>query len=79
MDDGGISSSYETILHTRAFKLEEVDLLRKALEINFSLRTRVTEKVPNQWVIYIPVKQKMRLIDIVKPFMHESMLYKVKD
>lgn len=58
MDDGGISSSYDTILHTRAFKLEEVDLLRKALEINFSLITRVTEKVPNQWVIYIPVKKK---------------------
>jgi hypothetical protein len=43
------------------------------------LRTRLTEKVPNQWVIYIPVRQKLRLIDIVKPFMHESMFYKVKD
>jgi len=73
MDDGGIS--YETVLHTRSFK--EVNHLRNALEINFSLRTRIIEKVSNQWVIYIPVKQKIRLIKIVK--MHESMLYKVKD
>lgn len=78
MDDGGLSSSYETILHTRAFILEEINLLRKALESNFSLRTRLTEKVQNQWVIYIPVKQKIRLFDIVKPFMLESILYKVK-
>jgi len=79
MDDGGLSSSYETILYTMAFKLEEINLLKKALETNFSLRIRVREKLPNQWVIYIPVKQKIKLIDIVKPFMHESMLYKIKE
>lgn len=66
-------------MHTRAFELEEIHLLRKALEVNFSLRTRLTEKVQNQWVIYIPVRQKLRLIDIVKPFMFESMFYKVKN
>jgi hypothetical protein len=50
MVDGGKGSHNETILHTRAFKKSEIDLLRlrKALEINFSLQSRIIEKVPNQ-------------------------------
>lgn len=58
MDEGGKGSSNETILHTRAFKESEVNLLRKALETKFGLITRIIEKMPNQWIIYIPVKQK---------------------
>jgi hypothetical protein len=43
------------------------------------LKTNIIEKVPNQWVITIPVKQKTRLIEIVRPYMHDSMLYKIKN
>ena len=59
------------------FKKEDVEYLQTVLNKNFELRTRLEEKTQNQWVIYIPVRQKIKLIDIVGPFMHKSMLYKV--
>lgn len=59
------------------FKKEDVEYLQTVLNKNFELRTRLEEKTQNQWVIYIPVRQKIKLIDIVGPYMHESMLYKV--
>jgi hypothetical protein len=48
MDDGGKGSSGEIYLHTRAFTLQEVNLLRKVIEDNFYLKTSATEKVSNQ-------------------------------
>lgn len=77
MDDGGKSVYNQTILHTRAFKLEDVKFLQSVLLANFGLITRLEEKKKDQWVIYIPVRQKTRLKDIVGPYMDESMLYKV--
>lgn len=77
MDDGGKSVYNQTILHTRFFKKEDVEYLQTVLNKNFELRTRLEEKTQNQWVIYIPVRQKIKLIDIVGPYMHKSMLYKV--
>lgn len=67
----------QTILQTRFFKKEDVEYLQTVLNKNFELRTRLEEKTQNQWVIYIPVRQKIKLIDIVGPYMHKSMLYKV--
>jgi hypothetical protein len=78
MDDGSISYYNQTILHTRAFTKEEVILLQNALKINFELRTRIEEKQTNQWIIYIPVIQKIALNKIVGAYMHETMLYKIK-
>lgn len=78
MDDGSISYYNQTILHTRAFTKEEVILLQNALKINFELRTRIEEKQTNQWIIYIPVRQKIALTKIVGAYMHETMLYKIK-
>ena len=77
MDDGGKSVHNQTILHTRSFNKEEVEYLQTVLNQNFELRTRLEEKIEDQWVIYIPVRQKVKLKDIVGPYMHESMLYKV--
>jgi hypothetical protein len=77
MDDGGKSVHNQTILHTRAFKLEDVKLIQCVLLENFGLTTRLEQKKTDQWVIYIPVKQKTKLKDIVGPYMHESMLYKI--
>ena len=77
MDDGGKSVHNQTILHTRSFNKEEVEYLQTVLNKNFELRTRLEEKIEDQWVIYIPVRQKVKLKDIVGPYMHESMLYKV--
>ena len=54
-DEGGKGSGGEINLHTRAFTIDEVKLLQKALNDNFSLNTRVAfglampiEKTPNQ-------------------------------
>lgn len=77
LDDGGKSVHNQTILHTRSFNKEEVEYLQTVLNQNFELRTRLEEKIEDQWVIYIPVRQKVKLKDIVGPYMHESMLYKV--
>ena len=77
MDDGGKGSYGVTILHTRSFTLAEVQLLQTALMDNFSLRTRLIEKAPGQWVIVIPVKQERPLKDIVSIYMCRSMLYKI--
>lgn len=75
---GGKSLYNQTILHTRAFKLEDVKYIQLVLLENFGLTTRLEEKKKDQWVIFIPVKQKIRrLKDIVGPYMHESMLYKI--
>ncbi len=77
MDDGGKSVYNQTILHTRAFTLEEVKYIQFVLFGNFALNTRIEEKKKGQWVIYIPVRQKTKLKVIVEPYMHESMLYKI--
>jgi len=65
MDDGGKSVYNQTILHTRAFKLEDVKNIQSVLFENFGLTTRLEEKIKNQWVIFIPVRQKTKLKDIV--------------
>ena len=77
MDDGGKSVYNQTILHTRAFTKEEVIHIQHVLLENFGLITRLEEKKKGQWVIYIPVKQKTKLKDIVGLYMYESMLYKI--
>ena len=77
MDEGGKSVYNQTILHTRAFTKVEVIHIQHVLLENFGLITRLEEKKRGQWVIYIPVKQRTKLKDIVAPYMHESMLYKI--
>lgn len=77
MDDGGKSVHNQTILHTRAFSKQDVEYLQTVLQKNFELVTRLEEKTQDQWVIYIPVRQKIKLKDIVGPYLHKSMLYKI--
>lgn len=77
MDDGGKSFYNQTILHTRAFKKEELEYIQNVLYSNFQLTSRLEEKTSNQWVIYIHKRQKVKLINIVGPYMDKSMLYKI--
>lgn len=77
MDDGGISVYKQTILHTRAYTYDDVNYIQSVLLKNFSLVTRLEEKKKGQWVIYIPIKQKISLKLIVGPYMIESMWYKI--
>ena len=76
-DDGGIGADGQTILYCQSYSLEEVTLLTNALENNFKLRTRVHEIRPNQRIIVIPVKQIVSLKEIILPYIHYSMLYKI--
>lgn len=77
MDDGGKGTDGSMILHTRAYTLADVKLLQQALYLNFKLETRLTEKVPNQWVIVISAKQETSLKNVVLDYMCLSMLYKL--
>lgn len=77
MDDGSKSTYGQTILHTRSFSKQEVEFIQTILYKNFKLITRLEEKKLNQWVIYIPLRQKTKLKDIVGQYIHESMLYKI--
>lgn len=76
-DDGSRTVHKQTILHTRSYTLNEINLLQKALKNKFDLDTQKYEKESNQWIIIIPVKQSIKLKEIVLPFMHYSFLYKI--
>lgn len=78
MDDEGITVYKQTVLHTRSFCKKEVLFIMEILNKNFYLKTRIEEKKKDKWIIYIPVEQKVKLKDIVGPYMHESMLYKIQ-
>jgi hypothetical protein len=70
-------NQYIIKLYSIPFSKNEVIILQDVLRANFKLKSRIEEKVKNQWIIYIPIKQKYSLKDIVKPYMHESMFYKI--
>ena len=77
MDDGSKDSNGQTILHTRSYSYSEILLLQNTLKNKFNLRTRITEKTSGQFIIHIPVKQDIRLKNIVLPYMHYTFIYKV--
>ena len=78
IDDGGINAYGSTLLNTDRFRLSDIHKLQQALFNNFGLRTRLQNKRKNQWMIVIPIRQTVRLFDIVSIHMHPSITYKVK-
>ena len=78
MDDGSISSFKATHINTDSFTLEEIKILQEVLYKNFLLKTRIANKRPGQWILVISVRQINPLVNIVGPYMHESMRYKIK-
>lgn len=79
IDDGGKSYYGQTIIHTRSYTKFEVELLQKAIWTNFGLTSRLEEKVKDQYILYIQVRQdvKKKLYNLVQPYMHSSMMYKL--
>lgn len=77
MDDGGMGPNNGTMLHTNSFNPVELELLRDALLVNFGLSTRLSLRRPGQWAIHILPSSQGKLRDIVTPYMHNSMLYKI--
>lgn len=75
MDDGTkhISSYY---LHTECFTLEEHYILIDMLLRNFNIKAKA-HKVTNKYFLYITVGSKNRFTELIKPFICESMKYKL--
>lgn len=81
MDDGSKTIHGQTKIHTESFTKTEVEFIQSVLKQKFNLNTRIEQRDKNkrkdQWIIYIQVTQDILLKDIVGPYMHKSMLYKI--
>ena len=77
MDDGGITNSGIRIA-TNSFKLKEVELLNDVLKSKYNLETTIQKIwIKDQYSIYIKKQSIPNLRNIVLPFIHSSMLYKL--
>lgn len=77
MDDGGFTG-YGLKLYTNAYTLKNLNILINALNKNFSIYPSINKtSIKDQYTLYIPKNQMPILIDLVKEFIHPSMLYKL--
>lgn len=60
MDDGSKSNYGQTIIHIKSYTKFEVELLQKAIWTNFGLTSRLEEKVKDQYILYIQVRQDVK-------------------
>jgi|SRR5882762_1035503 len=85
MDDGAwVSGSKSVRISTNTFNLQEVELLRYTFKAKFNLDCKIqllTKKgliLPkDKYSLYIKVSSLPRLRELVLPYMHSSMLYKL--
>jgi hypothetical protein len=77
MDDGGWTN-YGIRIASNSFSLKEVELLNDVLKSKYNLETTI-QKIwkENQYSIYIKKESVNNLRNIVGPYMHSSMLYKL--
>ena len=77
MDDGGKASSGLKIA-TNSFSLDEVENLANILRKKYNLKTSVIKTgALNQYNIYISKTSMKDLVEIIKPYFHSSMYYKL--
>lgn len=76
MDDGSKDKN-GILLHTNAFKYEEVILLNNVLVKKYFFKTSIRKKDENQWIIYIHKESMENLNKIILPFMCTPMLKKL--
>jgi hypothetical protein len=76
MDDGGKSRS-NYYLNTDSFSLVEIQLLIKVLKDKFELNCTYHIKRKGQYRIYILIDSMSKFRQIVAPYFHPSMLYKL--
>lgn len=79
MDNGGPPSGQDPglILNTQSFTKEEVLLLIKVLDEKFGLIGNLRPRRSGQFVIYFSQRKITKIREIVAPYIHSSMLYKV--
>jgi hypothetical protein len=77
MDDGGWTN-YGVRIATNSFKLKEVELLQDVLKSKYNLETTIQNiYIKDQYSIYIKKQSVNNLRNIVGPYIHSSMLYKL--
>jgi hypothetical protein len=77
MDDGYKRNDCNAIrLNTDSFTLEEQYLLQDALKVNFSIESTVHRK-GKYLNLYIPGASARRLVELVRPYIIPSMIYKI--
>ena len=77
MDDGYKRNDCNAIrINTDLFQLNEQKLLVDCLKSNFWIDS-VIHKKGKTYNIYVPVKSSKRFCEIIKPYILDSLLYKV--
>lgn len=78
MDDGCKIKKRGIKFSSNCFKLDEVKFLAKILEDKFNLKTSIHKTgAINQYNIYIIKSSLPKFIEIVKPYVHPTMQYKI--
>jgi hypothetical protein len=77
MDDGSFTGN-GLRLSTNAFSLNDLDLLIKALDKNFSIKASINiqYKEESQYTLYISKNQLPLVKNLVSKYMHPDMMYK---
>ena len=77
MDDG-CWTNYGVRIATNSFELKEVELLNDVLKSKYNLETTIQKIwIKDQFSIYIKKQSVPNLRNIVGPYIHSSMLYKL--
>jgi hypothetical protein len=78
MDDGSLYKNKGLKFYTNYFTLKEIKLLQNILLEKYNLKSTIhkTGKI-NQYNIYILKSSMNNLINIVKPYIHPTMMYKI--
>ena len=77
MDDGGLGSNGELILHTHRYPYEDIERLITVLKNNFGIYSRKALKRAGQWLIVIPKREVQKVSNLTISHMHPSMYYKL--
>ena len=80
MDDGTSFKNKGFKFSTNSFTLKEVQKLASILKTKYNLDTTIHKSgLNNQYNIYVPKTSFIFLREIVKPYFHPTMLYKLNN
>ena len=93
MDDGSTDWHYRRgkkqssgtkpicVIHTESFILEEIQRLCEILRNKFELQCKESKRFgrKNQWIIKFDTESSGKLMRLIKPHIHSSMLYKIDE